>query len=166
MNPERFRWLAALIYAHPDHQLVGRTRLQKETWLLQRKDMPSGYDFRIHYYGIYSDDVQADINLLERFGYVTEEVEETKDGRPFSIFTATAAAHLPEIEPFQGAIEIMAESSPLTLELAATYDAYRHAGLNHGRAIAELRRTKPTKCAPPAEDLAIDLLKRLRLPAE
>ena len=62
---EKFRWLAAVVAAHPEHKVVGRTRLQKTVKLLQRLGAPLDYDYTIHFYGPYSEGVQADIGLLE-----------------------------------------------------------------------------------------------------
>lgn len=67
---EKFLWLAAVIAAHPEHKVVGRTRLQKTVKLLQRLGAPMDYDYMIHFYGPYSEGVQADIGLLEAFGFV------------------------------------------------------------------------------------------------
>ena len=47
---EKFRWLAAVIAAHPGHKVVGRTRLQKTVKLLKQLGAPLDYDYMIHFY--------------------------------------------------------------------------------------------------------------------
>ena len=47
MKPERFRWLAAVIYANPSHQIRSRTHLQMQMYLLQRLGLPSDYQFKM-----------------------------------------------------------------------------------------------------------------------
>ena len=126
---EKFRWLAAVIAAHPDHRVVGRTRLQKTVRLLQRLGAPLDYAYMIHFYGPYSEGVQADIGLLENLGMVTEEVKISREGAPYSILSAgpeaIKLANAPELKPFLPAIKTMSDTDAVVLELAATYDAFR-----------------------------------------
>ena len=165
MKIARYRWLAGVIAAHPERRLVGRTRLQKEIWFLQRKGMPSDYDFKLHYYGPYSEGVQADINLLERFGMVNETTRPTKDDQLFSSFEASPEAELPEIKPFEKTIGLLEGTNAVVLELGATYDMFRKAKLNHAQALDFLHRKKGEKCAEGREDKALALLQELELPA-
>lgn len=165
MKTERFRWLAGLIAAHSDRKLVGRTRLQKEVWLLQRKGLPSGYDFRMHYFGPYSEGVQAEVNLLQRFHLVSEAKGPTSnEGGYYSAFEASAEADLPELEPFKSYIDKLEKTEVTILELAATYDMCRNAGLPHAASLGFLRNKKGEKCAGGKEDAAIALLSELGLP--
>ena len=85
---EKFHWLAAVIAAHPDHRVIGRTRLQKTVKLLQRLGAPLDYDYMIHFYGPYSEGVQSDIGLLENLGFVTEKTRTKDDGSPYFILEA------------------------------------------------------------------------------
>jgi len=48
-RPENWRWLAAVIAAHPNHEVYGRTRLQKTVWLLQSMGMPTDYVYSLHF---------------------------------------------------------------------------------------------------------------------
>ena len=164
MQHERFRWLAAVIYAHPNHELHGRTRLQKEIYLLQRLGMPSDYDFRMHHYGTYSDGVQSDINLIERLGLVEEDQQATQDAeRTYSLFTATAEANLSEFESYKKYMKQLNDAEPVVLELAATLDAFYQKTEDHERSLALLKRMKPKKSEEDKLDKAINLLKELGL---
>lgn len=163
MKTERFRWLAGVIAAHPEGRLVGRTRLQKTMSLLQRLGMPCDYEFKMHFYGPYSEGIQADMNLLTRLGFVNEEVNTSKEGVHYSVFAATAAALLPELAEYRSSIDVLAKTEAVVLELAATLDAYRQQGLDDGSALQLVRLKKGEKCESERLDKAIILLKDLGL---
>ncbi|MCK6486383.1 MAG: hypothetical protein HUU22_18270 [Phycisphaerae bacterium] len=164
---EKFLWLAAVIAAHPDQKVVGRTRLQKTIKLLQRLGAPMDYDYMIHFYGPYSEGVQSDIGLLEAFGFVEEDKCSNQEGAAYFILKATDAATKlacrPEVSKFHSAIRTMSETDPIVLELAATYDAFRDMGHDHKSAIERLRRKKGVKCEQGRAEQALELLKKLGL---
>lgn len=167
---EKFRWLAAVVAAHPEHKVVGRTRLQKTVKLLQRLGAPLDYDYMIHFYGPYSEGVQADIGLLENFNLIEEKEEvRQEDGSPYFILQATDAANplakRAELRPYLDAIKAISETDAVVLELAATYDAFREMGDNHATAIERLKRKKGQKCAGKSVDKAFALLRQLGLKA-
>lgn len=165
-----FMWLAAVIAAHPEHKVVGRTRLQKTVKLLKRLGAPLDYDYMIHFYGPYSEGVQADIGLLEKLGVVREEPHTSVDGSSYYVFEARgeaidlAASEI--MKPFQLGIDLMGQTDPVVLELAATYDAFREVGADHPTALERLRRKKGTKCEGGREASALSLLKKLNLSAD
>ena len=166
---EKFRWLAAVIAAHPDHRVVGRTRLQKTVKLLQRLGAPMDYDYMIHFYGPYSEGVQADIGLLERFELVREkECVSRRDQSTYFVLEATGPAQQfalrPEVAKFHKPIQIMSQTDPVVLELAATYDAFREMGEDHATASQRLKRKKGTKCDHGRDQKALELLRQLKLP--
>lgn len=164
MNMEPFRWLAGVIAAHEDRKIVGRTRLQKEIKLLQRLGLPTRYRYSIHFYGPYSEGVQAEIGVLEMLGLAKEE-EYTRDGASYFIIEATDEADLgDQMDPFRKAIAQMAEANAVVLELAATYDAFREQGADHAEATERLRRKKGEKCEEGREAKALELLGELGLP--
>jgi hypothetical protein len=163
MKVEGFRWLAGLISAHPGGKLHGRTRLQKSVRLLQRIGMPSDYEFKMHHYGPYSEGVQADINLLERLGLVCEMEEPAASGRSYSVFEARSSAHLPEIDTFRSAVDLLSGEDATVLELAATYDMYRDKGMPHPLALDCMRSKKGAKCGEGREAKSLELLQKLRL---
>lgn len=163
---EGYRLLAGVIAAHPSKRLVGRTRLQKTVKLLQRVGFPTNYVFKTHYYGPYSQDVQADVTLLENLGLVTEKVRMGHDGREYYEFEASEGTHLAEPlrEKFGAYIEMLSEVTDATvLELAATYDAFREQGFEHLEALKRLRHMKQEKCTKDRLEAAMFLLKRLGL---
>jgi len=166
---EKYRWLAAVVAAHPKHTVFGRTRLQKTVKLLQRLGAPMDYDYMIHFYGPYSEGVQSDIGLLESFGLVEEKQCMSQDGSPYFVLQATEPAkklaERPEVTKFHAAIQTMSESDAVVLELAATYDAFREMGDDHKTALERLKRKKGTKCEQGRTAKALALLKTLGLKA-
>ncbi len=166
MNQERFRWLAGVIAAHPKREVHGRTRLQKTIKLLQHLGLPTDYSYSIHFYGPYSEGLQAEIGLLEAFGLVNEEIREAQDGTPYYVLRAAPDAAMAEIIGFQPAINTMSAATPVVLELAATYDSFREIGSNHQEALARLQRKKGSKCDGGNEEKAMDLLRSLGLSVE
>lgn len=163
MSIENYQWLAALIAAHPEQTVVGRTRLQKETKLLQRLGFPTDYSYTIHFYGPYSESLQFDIGLLESFGLVEESAKLSAEGNPYYLLRAKKSENLPAIDKFGVYIGILSEAPPVVLELAATYDAFRESGSDHDDALQRLRRKKGSKCADGNEEQSLDLLVTLGL---
>ena len=155
---ENFRILAAVIAAHPNHKVVGRTRLQKTINLLQRRGLPSDYKYMNHFYGPYSGGLQADINVLESLGLVTEATEEGSDAY---VFVAKKEAELEQMVAFQHRIGVLSGASLLDLELAATYEAFRDLGSNEEESLVRLRQKKGRKATAPTEKSAFDMLQRL-----
>jgi uncharacterized protein len=165
MELEQERLLAAVIAAHENHRVVGRTRLQKTIKLLQRLGLPTDYGYMNFFYGPYSEAVQADIRLLEHMGLVREAPHTGRDNQSYYIFEAAPTATLSEVEPWQNAIDRMSRADPVVLELAATYDAFREMGSNHDEALARLRHKKGPKCDGGNLQAALGLLVDLGLPA-
>lgn len=164
MAQERFFLLAGVIAAHPNHEVYGRTRLQKTIKLLQRIGFPTDYSYTIHFYGPYSEGLQAEIGLLEAFDLVKEDVEQTKDEKACYVMHASPEAVTPEIKPFRPAIDKMSKADPVVLELAATYDSFREMGSSHDEAMLRLKRKKGDKCLNGNDIAALHLLKDLGLP--
>ena len=147
MKPDKYRWLAGLIAAHPNREVVGRTRLQKTVKLLQRLGFPTDYRYTIYFYGPYSEDLQAGVELLDNFGLIAEEEHKNqKEGTVYYTIRAKKEAELPEITEFKSVIEQLSIADPVVLELAATYDAFRELGCDHKEALQRLRRKKGDKC--------------------
>ncbi len=166
MKIENYRWLAGLVAAHPNREIVGRTRLQKTVKLLQRLGFPTDYRYTIYFYGPYSEDLQAGIDLLNRFGLIQEQEHRSRDGTVYYTIRAGEEAELPQIERFREVIDELSEADPVILELAATYDAFRELGCGHEDAFRRLRRKKGGKCNEGRDSQALGLLEKIGLPAK
>jgi len=163
---ESFRTLSAVIAAHPNQEIVGRTRLQKTICLLQRLGLPTDYLYTIHFYGPYSEDLHSELRLLKNLDMVTEE-ETSLTGREGVQYTikATELAQPKLVGKFQPQIDIMAKTETVVLELAATYDYFRHPNNDHASALERLRYKKGSKCKGGNEERALDLLAKLAIPS-
>lgn len=163
MGIENYEWLTALVAAHPEGKIVGRTRLQKEVKLLQRLGFPTDYSYTIHFYGPYSEALFADIGMLEAFDYVEETCDGTFDGNPCYTLNVKKRDNLPELGEFRSKVQILSQTPTVILELAATYDAFRELGAGHDEAIVRLKRKKGSKCEGGNQEQALTLLQKLGL---
>jgi hypothetical protein len=118
----------------------------------------------MHFYGPYSESVKSDLRVCEQLGLITERAVNAVDGGEYYILNSGENARLPEFAPFQHVVDLLAVQDQVILELAATYDTYREAGLNHDGALERLRAKKGSKCAEGRDRVALDLLARLHLP--
>ena len=167
MTIERFRLLAAVIAAHPDGRVVGRTRLQKTVKLLQRLGLPTDYGYMLHFYGPYSEGLQAEVGLLELMGLVEEKPQGGQDGPQYYVITAKPGAELEEVNrEYRDAIQTMHGAETEVLEIAATHDAFREIGMPHERALEAVRRKKATICTDQRVQEALELLGKLGLPTK
>lgn len=162
---EKFEALAAVIAAHPDRCVVGRTRLQKTIRLLQRVGLETDYKYSVHFYGPYSEAVQSDIGLLEVIGLVDERSEISAEGTPYYVFEANDGVDPELVSDYKDQIEVISNTDAVVLELAATYDTFREQGASHDEALQRLRRMKADKCSGQNEHAALDLLGKLELPS-
>lgn len=154
---EGYRWLTAVIAAHPNRQVYGRTRIQKTIKLLQSIGLPTGYGYMNYFYGPYSENLQADLRLVQQLGLVAEDRQVAQNGTEYYVFTANQAAGA-EIDSYQPAIELLSQAEPVILELAATFQAFKELGLEDAEATRRLRQKKGTKCDNGNEGRAMRLL--------
>lgn len=164
---ERFQWLAAIIAAHPEHKVIGRTRLQKTVKLLQRLGVPTRFGYKLHHYGPYSEDLQSEIGLLQNIGLITETAHTNNEGSSYYTLQANNFSaeftKKSEFEPYQHYIEILSREDQVILELAATYDTYKEMGFDDFSSIEQLKEKKGAKCEDGRADKSISLLKELGL---
>jgi len=163
MNTEGFLWLAALIAAHPERKVVGRTRLQKEVKLLQSLGFPTTYGYKLHFYGPYSEALHSDVGLLGQLGYVDENEKATQQNEPYYVIASRTGLSLPDVSQYRNAIDKLHGTETVVLELAATYQAFRELGEDHKEALAQLRRKKGNKCDDGRDERALSLLRELGL---
>ena len=124
---EREEIVAALLKA-AGGQLVGRVRLQKAAYLLDRLGLESGFHYDYHHYGPFSRDLDNAVADAEAFGLVEEEFGRRQvDGARYSIFKLTPDGFgLPARsgqlnEAALGRyLQMFAEANVTVLELAAT----------------------------------------------
>jgi uncharacterized protein len=162
---EQFRWLAGVIAAHRGRKIVGRTRLQKTVYLLQRKGLPTDFSYSLHFYGPYSDGINTGLRLVRQLGLVKEEMRPGPESE-YYVYQATQEAELPQLAAYASDLEQIQAAGDVPLELAATYDSFREMGYPHPEALERLRQKKGAKCTPDNETQALNLLRGLGLPVD
>jgi uncharacterized protein len=81
------------IVASAGGELVGRIRLQKVVYLLDKLGMNSGAPFEYHHYGPYSEAVSDAVTDAKFWGHIEEAVSfRVSDGAPYSSFRTKTEA--------------------------------------------------------------------------
>jgi uncharacterized protein len=162
--------IVAGVIAVAGGELVGRVRLQKIIYLLDRLGLESGFEYDYHHYGPYSEELAVAVDDAKAEGFVKEEVRRReRDGMPYSIFTANAEVELDspslgslDLDVVIGALGRMSRRSATVLELAATIDwLVSFEGVSDWR--TELHRRKGAKASRGRVEDAIGLLQELGL---
>lgn len=161
--------LSDLIYASGG-ELVGKIRLQKVVYLLEKAGLDSGLEFSYHHYGPYSSELSEEVDYETVLGDLKESVRSrVSDGAPYSVFSLSPSYNgAPEvigelpIDVVRRQIGVMDEYSSTELELAATayWLAFEE---NREDWRAELQVRKRLKAQPERIERAIELLGRLDL---
>src|ERR1700719_1821770 len=123
--------LVAEVVAAAGGQIIGRVRLQKIFYLLDRIGLESGFDYEYHHYGPYSSELAEAVEDATAFGHIDERIgRRSDDGVSYSIFEKPRLAS----EPYLGALDHghaakvlkrMPAEPATVLELAATIDWLR-----------------------------------------
>jgi uncharacterized protein YwgA len=149
-------------------KLVGKTRLQKATYLLDACGLNSGLDYEYHHFGPYSSDVADAADIAEVLGRLSSEEKPGFHSVPYVTYR-TDEEH-PLALGDMGATEItdklstMDRYSAIVLELAATIHYLEHfEGFSATGAQEEVRARKTAKASAERLSLANELLKKLGL---
>ena len=151
-------------------ELIGRTRLQKEAYLLDRCGAKFGLSFTYYNYGPYSFELTDGWEDARAEGRIEIAEEPGRYGVPYSIFKLRESGGDPDdlgdmsAAAARARMSKMARVSDIVLELAATIvylkKDYRE------RTIEELKIRKPLKATDPLIKKAADLLDDLGLPTD
>jgi uncharacterized protein YwgA len=167
---EREQIVAAVVGAARG-PLIGRVRLQKTVYLLDRVGLNSGFDYEYHHYGPYSRDLDNATADGKAFGLIEEKFEHRQsDGAMYSIFSMSQVEHIdPHAYGDLGGeracalVSLFASTNVTVLELAATIDwLWREERCADWR--GEITRRKGAKTRHGRLDHAVDLLRSLGLP--
>ena len=152
-------------------ELVGRTRLQKQAYLLHRCGGNLGLSFVYHHYGPYSFDLVDGLTDARAEGRVKIKERIGSYGVPYAIFKLTderAPEHLGDLSSAEvrTLVKKMRGVSDIVLELAATIVFLREeAGYSGDQAIEETKARKPLKATEQRMERALALLSDLGLRA-
>ncbi len=87
--------IVAAVVAAARGPLIGRVRLQKTVYLLDRVGLNSGFDYEYHHYGPYSRDLDNATADGKAFGLIEEKFEHRQsDGTMYSIFSMSQVEHI------------------------------------------------------------------------
>lgn len=148
--------------------LIGRVRLQKAVYLMDRLGLESGFSFDYHHYGPFSRDLDNAMGDAKAFGLVEEAFDRRQsDGASYSIFTLQGEAK-PEAygklsrKKAAELAQLFAATNVTVLELAATVDwLWREEKFTDWR--GEIVKRKGVKVQAGRLEKAVVLLAQLKL---
>ena len=149
-------------------ELTGRTRLQKEAYLLDRCGEKFGLSFTYYYYGPYSFELADGWEDARAEGRIEIAEEPGRYGVPYSIFKLRESGGDPDDLGDMSAaaartrLNKMARVSDIVLELAATIVYLKEEGYGE-QTIEELKIRKPLKATDQLIEKAKNLLGDLEL---
>ena len=151
-------------------ELVGRTRLQKEAYILNRCGANCSISFVYHYYGPYSFELTRAIADAKAEEQITITETPGSYGIPYATFKSTGHSEPPphrlgglSREAAVELIDTMDKAPDIVLELAATIAFLRDDEAYSDRAVAETEARKPLKAKPDRIEAALELLENLGL---
>lgn len=101
-------------------QLVGRTRLQKVTYLAQLAGFAGDFPFEYRHYGPYSEELAEAMDIAAGLHLVEEEERETEWGGWYSIYNVEPSNLSPSDADRAQFVAAAAKIGAIELELAAT----------------------------------------------
>lgn len=123
-------------------ELVGRTRLQKTSYLLELAGVGDGFSFSYKHYGPFSQELADSTHIAILFGELEEIQRDTAWGGRYSIYMSKN--ELPETPMAKLEIVKLAKGAdPIELELAATAAFLAEQGFDDPW--AETAKRKPEK---------------------
>ena len=156
-----------------DGKLIGRTRLQKESYLLDRCGADFGLRFTYHHYGPYCFDLAGGIDSARAEERIHIKEQLGRHGVPYAIFQSRNETEQPSrlgklsADEARTRLKSMKKASDIVLELAATivflrddWDYY-----NKGKTdpVDETKARKPLKATEERIASALELLRGLGL---
>ena len=154
-------------------ELVGRTRLQKQAYLLHRCGGNFGLWFTYHRYGPYCFELAGGLNDARAEGRIEVEERIGRHGVAYAIFRSTDSSkplgQLGDLDSGRAIqlLELMKDISDIVLELAATIvflrDEWDYYGKDRTDSVHETRKRKPLKATDGRISEAQQLLHELDL---
>lgn len=145
-------------------ELIGRTRLQKTAFLLERSGMNSGLEFEYHRFGPFSAEIARGSEIAAGSGQLELEVRPGFHEYPYTIFRTSASAPAAlgglATEKAISLLSAMSGVSDVVLELAATIVLLRN---SYENPLEEVKIRKPHKATPERLKAALQLITELGL---
>jgi uncharacterized protein YwgA len=113
----------ALLVGLNGGKLIGKTRLQKSTYLLESKTLGFGFDFSYHHYGPYSEELANLADDATALKLIDVSWDTSQAGTKYAVFCANAFEPKEPIDKQRKKIlNVLSNYSSIELELAATAD--------------------------------------------
>ena len=143
-------------------ELIGRTRLQKTFYFLERLGVGFGFDFQYHHYGPFSEDLAQAADDAIALGFVDQDRKTGTKLQPYSVFRLNSVSLLSEHNDAKRkkVLQTLLNYDAITVELAATADFLDAAGFGD-RAWDETILRKSSKASPERLARAKSLLVQL-----
>ena len=135
----------AKIVADAGGRIVGRTRLQKVTYLLTVTGLEGEFRFSYKHYGPYSELLESTARLENLFGSLTESEHTATWGGSYYVFDSKIRSSLAESDARRVLARTAADADAIVLELAATSIFLFKEGFEHPW--EETARRKPEKAS-------------------
>lgn len=162
--------VTAIVAAAPGGELIGRVRLQKTAYLLERLGLGADLPFEYHHYGPYSRELDNATEDAKAFGLLEEQrMPRSSDGALYSAFFLKEGAEIqPNMYGHLGRDRVaqlvadFARTNVTVLELAATVDwIVRREHVDDWK--NEITKRKGQKVLGGRLERAVDLLRNLGL---
>jgi uncharacterized protein len=160
--------IVTAIVAAAGGKLIGRVRLQKTVYLLDRLGLNSDFEYDYHHYGPYSRDLDNATADAKAFNLIEEEFDHrARDGAMYSIFRLKGEAKkeaFGNLKPGRAEelVNLFTRTNVTVLELAATVDwLWREEGYADWR--REITRRKGVKVQSGRLEKAVALLSEIGL---
>jgi uncharacterized protein YwgA len=141
-------------------RIVGRTKLQKITYILQEAGLVDGFDFEYYHYGPYSEQLASTAKNAVLLGVISEREQAAAWGGSYSTYEAMPALGVALNEGRVPIAQAAAKANSVELELAATALYLFKEGYTDPW--AETARRKPEKADDDRLARAKDLYQSLR----
>ncbi len=152
------------------NEIVGRTRFQKQAYLLDRRGADFGFRFVYHHYGPYSFDLADGWVNAEAAARIKINEYPGRYDILYSIFSIPESTEPPSsigklpAETARKLLDKMQEVSDIVLELAATIAFFRADGYDEREAADETRERKSIKAENGRLEKAQRFLQEIGLP--
>ena len=140
---ERLEVLESIIEA-AGGKILGKTKFQKLVYLAQEKGLYLGYDFGYHYFGVFSSELEMDLQSGEVFGVFSQDVKSDYYGCPIEI-SLKDMNQVQSVDSSNSALSMVSELSKeesRVLEVLSTIIYLKKAGYDGAKLESILERLK------------------------
>jgi uncharacterized protein len=148
----------ALLIAEAGGNLVGRTRLQKSGYILERAGLGYGFSFVYHHYGPYSEELSISTDYAVVLGDINEESKRTNWGGEYFVYSSKGQTQ-EKNKSREELLKLVNSVNAVQLELAATAIFLHEEGFNPPW--EELSERKPDKATTENVEAAKSLCLKL-----